>query len=183
MILEIVNYPAPVLRKVGARVEDVTPKIEKLAEDMIETMYEAKGVGLAAPQIGKSLQMAVIDVSFDEECISYLRVNGEDAELEDICPLVFINPEIKPLGEKETDIEGCLSFPDLRSEITRPGEVKAEMTLLDGSTITIETDGLFSRAIQHEVDHLFGKLFIDRMTSVRKLTIKRQLKELQAEYG
>ncbi|MCL4108155.1 UNVERIFIED_CONTAM: hypothetical protein GTU68_055855 [Idotea baltica] len=169
MILEIVNYPAPVLRKVGARVEEVTPEIEKLAEDMIETMYDAKGVGLAAPQIGKSLQMAVIDVSFDEECISYLRV--------------FINPEIKPLGDKETDIEGCLSFPDLRSDITRPGEVKAEMTLLDGSTITIETDGLFSRAIQHEVDHLFGKLFIDRMTSVRKLAIKRQLKELVAQYG
>ncbi len=183
MVLDIVNYPAPVLRKVGARVEEITPEIEKLAEDMIETMYDAKGVGLAAPQIGRSLQLAVIDVAFDEECISYLRVNGEDATLEDICPIVFMNPKIELLGEKETDIEGCLSFEDLRSDITRPGEVKAEFTLLDGSEITLETDGLFSRAIQHEVDHLFGKLFIDRMTSVRKLAIKGRLKDMQERFG
>ena len=183
MILEIVNYPDPVLRKVGKRIEEVTPEIEKLAADMIETMYEAKGVGLAAQQIGKALQMAVIDVSHDEDCVTYCRVDGEEVLLEEICPIVFINPKIEPLGDKDTDVEGCLSFPDIRSDITRPFEVKAELEMLDGKVITIETDGLFARAIQHEVDHLFGKLFIDRMTTVRKMAIKKQLKELQSMYG
>ncbi|NNE91570.1 MAG: peptide deformylase [Verrucomicrobiales bacterium] len=183
MIREIVFYPAPVLRKVGAKVDEVTPEIRQLAEDMVETMYDANGVGLAAPQVGESLQLAVIDVSHDEECVSYLRVNGEEKSLEEVCPIVFMNPKVEPIGEKDTDVEGCLSFPDLRSDITRPYEVKAEFETLDGETITVETDGLFARAIQHEVDHLFGKLFIDRMTSVRKMAIKNQLKEMQRLYG
>lgn len=182
MIRKIVFYPDPVLRKVGDRIEEVTPEIRELAEDMIETMYDAHGVGLAAPQIGESLQLAVIDVAHDEECISYLRVNGEDKTLADVCPIVFLNPEIQPMGKKDTDVEGCLSFPDLRSDITRPFEVHAKVETLDGEILEIETDGLFARAIQHEVDHLFGKLFIDRMTSARKLAIKRQLKEMQEDY-
>ncbi len=183
MIRKIVFYPDPVLRKPAAPVTDVTDEVRTLAEDMIETMYEAQGVGLAAPQIGVSLQMAVVDVSHDEECISYLRVNGADATLEEICPLVFVNPELELLGDREGDTEGCLSFPDLRGEIVRPSEVKATLQTLDGETLVIETDGLFARALQHETDHLFGKLFIDRMSSARKLAIKRQLKEMQAEFG
>lgn len=183
MIREIVFYPAPVLRKAGARVEEVTEEIRTLAEDMLETMYDANGVGLAAPQVGESLQLAVIDVSHDEECVSYLRVDGEDRSLAEVCPIVFLNPEVETLGEKDTDVEGCLSFPDLRSDITRPFEVKATFETLDGEAIVVETDGLFARAIQHEVDHLFGKLFIDRMTSARKLAIKKQLREMQEMYG
>ncbi|MDF1813373.1 MAG: peptide deformylase [Verrucomicrobiales bacterium] len=183
MILEIVNYPAPVLRQSGERILEVTEEILDLADNMIETMNDAQGVGLAAQQVGHAIQMAVVDVSHDPDCISYLRVNGEDAELEDICPLVFINPEIEPRGEKETESEGCLSFPDLRSDITRKGEVIAKVETLDGEKLIIETDGLFSRAIQHEVDHLFGKLFIDRMSSARKLAIRKILKEMQQSYG
>ena len=106
-----------------------------------------------------------------------------ETELTDICPLVFINPEITPRGEKETESEGCLSFPDLRSDITRKGEVIAEVETLDGEKLTIETDGLFARAIQHEVDHLFGKLFIDRMSSARKMAIRKQLKEMQQGFS
>lgn len=183
MIRDIVFYPAPVLRKKGERVEEVTSELRQLAEDMLETMYEASGVGLAAQQVGEALQLTVIDVSHDEECVSYLRVNGEEKLLSDICPIVMINPEIKPFGEKDTDVEGCLSFPELRSDITRPFEVIAKFQTLDGEEMKIETDGLFARAIQHEVDHLMGKLFIDRMTSVRKMAIKRQLKEMKEEYG
>lgn len=182
MIRKIVFYPDPVLRKPAAPVTDVTAEVRTLAEDMIKTMYDAEGVGLAAPQIGVSLQLAVVDVSHDEECVSYLRVNGEDSTLGDICPLVFMNPVLQLLGDKEGDTEGCLSFPDLRGEIVRPFEVKATFQTLDGEKLVIETDGLFARAIQHETDHLFGKLFIDRMSSARKLAIKRQLKEMQAEY-
>ncbi|MEM1441279.1 MAG: peptide deformylase [Verrucomicrobiota bacterium] len=183
MIRPLVFYPGSVLRKVGARVEEVTPEIRELAEDMLETMYDAHGVGLAAPQVGVSLQLAIVDVSHDEECISYLRVNGEEKTLGEICPLTFINPELELLGEKDTDVEGCLSFPDLRGDITRPFEVRATVYTLEGEKLVIETDGLFARAIQHETDHLFGKLFIDRMSSARKLAIKRQLKEMQQQYG
>ncbi|MEO0415214.1 MAG: peptide deformylase, partial [Verrucomicrobiota bacterium] len=141
MILDIVNYPAPVLRQRGERIEEVTPEIRQLAEDMLETMYEAHGVGLAAQQIGQALQITVIDVSHDEECISYLRVNGEDAKLTDVCPIVILNPEIEPLGKKDTSVEGCLSFPDLQSDITRQGEVKCTFQTLEGETMVIETDG------------------------------------------
>ncbi|MDF1852321.1 MAG: peptide deformylase [Verrucomicrobiales bacterium] len=183
MIRPIVFYPQPVLRKVASPVNEITEEVRTLAEDMVETMYDANGVGLAAPQVGVSLQLAIVDVSHDPECISYLRVNGEDASLEEICPLTFINPELELLGAKDTDVEGCLSFPDLRGDITRPFEVKATVGTLEGETLVIETDGLFARAIQHETDHLFGKLFIDRMSSARKLAIRRQLKEMQQQFG
>lgn len=182
MIRNIVLYPDPVLRQVGKRIERVTDEVRRLAADMIETMYEAHGVGLAAPQVGESLQIAVVDVSHDEECISYLRVNGEEKLLTDVCPIVFLNPSIEPHGPKEAENEGCLSFPDLRGEILRPSEVKATVTTLEGETLIIETDGLFARAIQHEVDHLFGRLFIDRMSSARKHAIRGRLREMQDQY-
>lgn len=183
MIRPIVFYPDPVLRKMGDKVTEVTEEIRELAADMVETMYDANGVGLAAHQVGVAVQLAIVDVSHDEECISYLRVNGEDAELEDVCPLIFLNPELELTGARDTDVEGCLSFPDLRGDITRPFEVKATLQTLDGETIVVETDGLFARAIQHETDHLMGKLFIDRMSSARKLSIRKHLKEMQEQFG
>ena len=176
MIRKIVYYPDPVLRQVGSRVVKVDEEIRELAADMLETMYDANGVGLAAPQVGVSLQLAVVDVSHDEECVSYLRVNGKEKTLSDVCPIVFVNPVVEGLGSREADTEGCLSFPELRGEITRFSEVRAKLETLEGDILVIETDGLFARAIQHEVDHLFGKLFIDRMSSARKLAIRRQLK-------
>ena len=182
MIREIVLYGDPVLRQKGARVESVTPEIRQLAEDMIETMIHAHGVGLAAQQVGEAIQLAVVDVSHDPECVSFLRVNGEEAAIEDISPLVFINPEVKGGRDTETDTEGCLSFPDLRADITRPEAIRAKLETLDGDTLEIETDGLLARAIQHEVDHLFGKLFIDRMSRAKKLSLKRVLREMQQEW-
>jgi len=183
MILEIVNYPAPILRTRGAEVEEVTPEILELAENMLETMHDADGVGLAAQQVGIALQLAIVDVSHDEDCVSYCRVNGEETSLEEISPLIFINPKVKALGKKEADSEGCLSFPDLRSDVNRKAEIVVELETIEGEKMVIETDGLFARAIQHEVDHLFGKLFIDRMSSARKLAIRGRLKELQETYG
>lgn len=183
MIREIVLYGDPVLREKGARVESVTPEIRQLAEDMIETMRDAHGVGLAAQQVGVAIQLAVVDVSHDEECISYLRVNGEDKTLAEICPIVFINPDVKGGREKDTDVEGCLSFPDLRADITRPFDIEAKLETLDGDYLEIETDGLLARAIQHEVDHLFGKLFIDRMSRARKMSLRRTLREMQQEWA
>jgi len=141
-------------------------------------MKDANGVGLAAPQVGIDIRLAVVDVAHDPECISFLKVNGEDAKLEDIMPLVFINPELDFGDDKEADTEGCLSIQEIRAKVKRPIVVKAKLPQLDGSVLEIETDGLLSRAIQHEVDHLNGILFTDRVSSVVKTRLRRKLKVL-----
>ncbi len=183
MVRDIVLWGDPVLREKGKLVGEVTDKIRTLADDMLETMREAEGVGLAAQQVGEALQLAVIDVSHDEECVSYLRVNGEPCQLADIMPLVFVNPELEMGSSREVDSEGCLSFPELRIDVRRPLDVTARVQTLDGEELLIETDGLFSRALQHEVDHLFGILFIDRLSTARKMSMKRRLKELRQMYN
>lgn len=178
MILEIVQYGDPVLRQRCEPVREVTDELRALAADMLETMVDANGVGLAAPQIGRAIRMAVIDVSHDPECVSYVRVAGQAVALESIMPLVFINPELKLEGPKEADTEGCLSIQDLRATVTRPSEVRARLELLDGTIMELETDGLLARALQHEVDHLNGVLFIDRLSAAGKTSIRRKLKRL-----
>ncbi len=178
MVLEITQYGNPVLRKKCSKIDEVNESIHKLAEDMIETMVDAHGVGLAAPQIGKDIRMAVVDVSHDPECISFLKVNGADAKMEDVMPLVFINPELELDGPRETDTEGCLSIHDIQAKVRRPSIVKATLPQLDGSIMELESDGLLARALQHEVDHLNGILFVDRISPASKLSVKRKLKRL-----
>lgn len=181
MTRKIVMFGDPVLRARCAAVEEVTDEIRALASDMLETMVEAEGVGLAAPQVGVPVQLAVIDVSHDPDCISYLRINGEEANLDSCMPLVFVNPELDFGPIKTNDTEGCLSFPEMRADITRPEEVTATVRTLEGETLVIETDGLLSRAIQHETDHLNGVLFIDRMSSTAKTSLRGKLKRLQQQ--
>jgi peptide deformylase len=147
---------------------------------MLDTMIEANGVGLAAPQVDKDIRMAVVDVSHDPECVTFLKVNGEDAKMEDVMPLVFINPELELDGTRETESEGCLSIHDIRANVRRPSIVKAKLPQLDGTVIELETDGLLSRALQHEVDHLNGILFTDRISTAAKVSIKRKLRRLAA---
>ncbi len=166
------------LRKKCREIDVVDEAIQKLAADMIETMVDANGVGLAAPQIGEDIRMAVVDVAHDPECISFLKINGEDAKLEEHMPLVFINPTLELEGARESDTEGCLSIQDISAPVRRPSIVKAKLPQLDGSVIELETDGLLSRAIQHEVDHLNGVLFVDRISTTAKLSVKRKLKRL-----
>lgn len=178
MILPIVIYGDPVLRVDCPPVTDVTEETRALAENMVETMYEADGVGLAAPQVGVALQLAVVDVSHAPELQSYFRVDGQEAVLKEWMPLVFTNPDIEPGRARAESNEGCLSFPGLRYQIKRPAQITARLTLLDGRVITVETDGLLARALQHETDHLHGRLFIDRLSSVDKLTLKRRLREM-----
>ncbi len=180
MILDIVQLGHPVLRERCQPVEKVDDDLRRLADDMIETMYAAQGVGLAAPQVGVASRLAVVDVSHDPECVSFLRVDGKDAELADLMPLVFINPDLEFGEEKESDSEGCLSIHDVRAEVKRPAVIKAKLPQLDGSVIELETDGLLSRAIQHETDHLNGVLFIDRISPAAKVRLKRKLKRLAA---
>ena len=180
MILDIVQYGHPVLRERCQPVESVNDDLRKLAADMLETMYDANGVGLAAPQVGVALRLAVIDVSHDPECITFLKVGGQDAPLDSIMPLVFINPELEFTGAKERDTEGCLSIRDVRADVSRPGSLKATLPQLDGTVLEIETDGLLARALQHETDHLNGILFIDRVAPATKLSLRRKLKRLAA---
>jgi len=178
MILPITQYGNPVLRKKCRPVTEVTDKLRSFVKDMIETMKDAEGVGLAAPQVDRDLQLAVVDVSHDPECISYLRVDGEETDLRDLMPLVFINPDLELGREKEASTEGCLSIDGITALVKRPTSITARLGQLDGSIITIETDGLLSRAIQHEVDHLNGILFTDRISPASKVSIRRKLKRL-----
>ncbi|MEM7383897.1 MAG: peptide deformylase [Verrucomicrobiota bacterium] len=180
MIRPIVQYGEPVLRAKCAPVEEVTDEIRELVDDMLETMRHAEGVGLAAPQVGVPLQLAVIDVSHDPECVTYLRVDGVETSLEELMPLIFINPDLGLEAPKVADNEGCLSFPEIRAPINRPEQVKATLKTLEGKTIVVETDGLLSRAIQHETDHLNGILFIDRMNAASKVSLKGRLRRLKA---
>lgn len=179
MVLEIKQYGDPVLRKKCRKVTEVTDELRQLSEDMIETMIDANGVGLAAPQIGVDIRMAVVDVAHDPESITYLKVDDKVTPLEEIMPLVFINPQLEFGSEKEPGREGCLSIEGIQSEVKRPIDVIATLELLDGRVIKVETDGLLARAIQHEADHLNGVLFTDRVPPATKLSLKRKLKKLQ----
>ena len=180
MILPITQYGDPILRVRCKPVKAIDDALLQLADDMVETMIDAHGVGLAAPQVAVDLRFAIVDVSHDPECITYLRVNGEDADLKDIMPLVFFNPELELLGEREWMEEGCLSIDEIRASVRRPEELKGKFHLLDGSEIMLETDGLLARAIQHEVDHLNGVLFVDRVSAAAKVTIRGKLKRLKS---
>jgi peptide deformylase len=181
MNLRIVKYGDPVLRAKGALIGEITEEIKRLAADMLETMRAAHGVGLAAQQIGKALQLAVVDVAGIEDRPSAMFVEGEPVSLEEQMPLVLINPELKLTPETDTASEGCLSFPDVNGDITRASGVRCTAKKLDGTTIEFDAAGLLARALQHEVDHLNGILFIDRMSSATKVGIAGKLKRLQKE--
>jgi peptide deformylase len=180
MILEIIKYGHPVLRQKGARIEKITPEIKKLIADMLETMRERHGVGLAAQQVGRALQLTVIDVREVTDRPSTLELGGKPADVNEIMPLVLINPDIKPSGEPVAGGEGCLSFPEIYAEISRPGLVDVKALNEKLKPVEFRAGGLLSRAIQHEVDHLNGILFIDRMTKKTKEEIREQLDALQA---
>jgi peptide deformylase len=181
MILEVVKYGHPVLRQRGARIEKVTPEIKKLVADMFETMHTNHGIGLAAQQVGKALQLTVIDVREVKDRPSWLELAGQSAPVYDFMPLILINPEIKPGGDPMAGGEGCLSFPEIFGEITRPESVDVKALNEKGKPVEFRCGGLLARAIQHEVDHLNGILFIDRMTKKTKEELRPELDELQAK--
>lgn len=177
--MEIVQYGDPVLRAKGKRIEVITDEIRQLADAMIETMRKAEGVGLAAQQVGKALQLAVVDPSVAEDRPSKMFVDGKEVDIKEWSPMVLVNPELEYGPEKATDTEGCLSFPRVLAEITRPSTVKVKTQLIDGRFVEFEAHGLLARAVQHEVDHLNGILFIDRMSSAAKASLAGKLKRLQ----
>ena len=180
MILEIVKYGHPMLRQKGAALETITPEIKRLIADMFETMHDRHGVGLAAQQVGQALQLTVIDVREVQDRPSTLELKGKPADVNEIMPLVLINPEIKPVGEPVAAGEGCLSFPEIYAEVSRPGEVEVKALNEKLKPVEFRAGGLLSRVVQHEMDHLNGILFIDRMTKKTKEEIRDELDKLQA---
>ncbi|MEW6303746.1 MAG: peptide deformylase [Verrucomicrobiota bacterium] len=181
MVLSIVKYGHPVLRKKGARIERIDPHVKKLIANMLETMKAAHGVGLAAQQVGEALQLTVIDIRGVTERPSTLKLDGKDADPESIMPLILINPELKTKGESVAGPEGCLSFPEIFADIKRPESVHVRAMNEKGETVEFECGGLLSRAVQHETDHLNGILYIDRMDRETKANLRAELEELQAQ--
>jgi peptide deformylase len=181
MVLHIVKYGTPVLRQKGSRVEVITPGIQQLIADMFETMYAFKGVGLAAQQVGRPLQLTVVDVRGVTDRPSSFEIEGKAVEVNDVMPLVLINPEVKTHGEPVTGPEGCLSFPEIYADVERPALLEVKAMNEKGAVVQFQCGGLLSRAVQHEVDHLNGILFIDRMTRKVKESIRDEIEALQSE--
>ena len=181
MILTVTYYGHPVLRQKGARIESVNAETKQLIADMFETMYEHKGVGLAAQQVGVAQQVPVIDVRGVADRPSTLELDGKPADVADFMPLVLINPEVKPVGKPAAGPEGCLSFPEIFGDITRPETVDVTALNAKGKPIHFRCGGLLARAVQHEADHLNGILFIDRMDKQTKEELRPELEMLQVE--
>ena len=166
-LLDIVLYPDPILKQRAEEVQSVDDGLRKLLDDMAETMYEAPGIGLAAPQIGESKRVIVVDVGMDEE-------TGEASGL-----LKLVNPEIISATGKISGEEGCLSIPDVRETVTRSEIVKVRALNEQGEPIELEASGLLSICLQHEIDHLDGILFIDLLSRVRKELVRGKLNKLR----
>ena len=181
MRFSILQYGDPILRTKGKPIDKIDPRIRELAQNMVETMHAANGVGLAAQQIGEALQLTVLDVSEVEDRPSTMKLNGESIDPKIAMPLVLINPQIDLGAETEKGTEGCLSFPEITGEIVRAKLITVRAKNLDGEPIEIETTGFLARAVQHEVDHLNGILFIDRMSTAAKISLSSKLKRLQKE--
>jgi len=168
-IREIRIFPDPVLRNKTARVEKIDSSLDRLIEDMVATMHAAPGVGLAANQVGVALQLAVIDLSS--------RENEEQRH-----PLlVIINPEILSMEGSITEEEGCLSIPDYAEKVKRAARVKVRAQDRMGKFFEIETEGLLAKALQHEIDHLKGLLFVDHLSPLKKNIFKRRYKKITAD--
>ncbi len=181
MILPVLKYGHPALRQKGAKIDTVTPAVKALIADMLETMRQAHGVGLAAQQVGQALQLTVLDVREVTDRPSTLERDGKPAEVASFMPLVLINPQVKPLNDPVAGVEGCLSFPEIYADISRPESVEVSALNAKGQPVQFRCGGLLARAVQHETDHLHGILFIDRMTKAKKAEVQVELDKLQAE--
>ncbi len=165
-ILPIKHYPDPVLKKIAEPVETIDAEFRKLAADMAETMYAAPGIGLAAPQVGVSKRLAVIDCA----------PSGEPPEL-----FTLINPEIIEREGESCEEEGCLSVPAYYAKVDRSARVRVRYLNLDGETVESDADGLLAICIQHELDHLDGMLFVDRLSPLKKGIFRKKYKKMMEQ--
>jgi peptide deformylase len=165
-ILTILEFPDPRLRTIAKPVTRFDEKLARLIDDMFETMYEAPGIGLAATQVNVHQQLVVIDVTEEKNC-----------------PLVFINPRITVLGEEmQSYNEGCLSVPGFHEPVTRPKRVRVDALNAKGAPFSMEDDSLLAVCIQHEVDHLNGKLFVDYLSTLKRSRIRSKLEKNQRSH-
>ena len=164
-LLPILSFPDPRLRTRAKPIEKITEEIRTLASNMLETMYAAPGVGLAASQVDRHIELIVIDISEDKSQ-----------------PLVFINPKVTPLSTETAPYEeGCLSVPEVYDKVERPARVRIEALDLKGQTFSMDADGLLAVCIQHEMDHLSGKLFVDYLSPLKRQRIKDKLVKRERE--
>ena len=172
MILPIYTYGAEVLRAPAIDIEQNSDELQSFIDDMFETMDAAAGIGLAAPQVGRSIRVFIVDLTPLKEDLEEEGATVPDG------PLVFINPEIDESGDITSFEEGCLSIPDLREEVDRPSHVRITFLDRDFKPSELVADGMTARVIQHEFDHLEGILFVDRLSAFRKKLLKRRLREM-----
>jgi len=164
-VLKIVHYPDPLLSERAKPVRRINRDLLSLIEEMFDAMYEGRGVGLAAPQIGQGIRLCVVNTT------------GEPHD-----EIALVNPVLVESTGQATDDEGCLSVPGVRSSVTRAAHVKVRAYDADGKEIEIEADGLEARALQHEIDHLDGRLFFDLLGEAGRMTLRSRLKALEEEY-
>jgi len=164
--LEILSYPDPILRKKSAPIEEITREVADRAREMLETMYEARGVGLAAPQVGWSVRLCVVNPTPDD------RSNE----------MVCVNPVIADESGEEVADEGCLSLPELHGNVKRFTRATCRWYDLEGRRHELVAEGLLARIFQHEIDHLNGRLIIHRMTPASRLSVRGRLKELERQH-
>ncbi|MBN2653522.1 MAG: peptide deformylase [Nitrospirae bacterium] len=164
-VLEIKKFPADVLKQKALPVEQIDKDIQKLIDNMIDTMYDAPGIGLAAPQVGVSKRVIVVDINSLEE----------DSE-----PVVLINPEITDTDGLIESEEGCLSVPECVAKVKRAEKVVVKGLDRDGKDVRIEADGLFARALQHEIDHLNGVIILDRISQLKRELYRKKISKKMA---
>lgn len=182
MSLRIVHYNEPVLHRKGVKIEKFDAALEQLVAEMVDTMHDAGGIGLAAQQIGQALQLCVVDLR-DADADFTWELDGAKPPLELFMPMALVNPVVKVAkGAEETVYEeGCLSFPEIRGDVKRPDPITVTFQDERGVPHTLACNGLFSRCIQHEVDHLNGVLFIERMDKKTLGAIDEAVKALAKE--
>ena len=162
MILPVLQYPDPRLARVSQPIQEITPEIRELAENMVETMYARDGIGLAAPQVGTAIRLVVVDIS------------GPDKR-EDL--RILVNPLLKPSGPEIDSEEGCLSITDYRSTVCRSGQIHIEATDINGNPMSFDAENLLAICVQHECDHLDGILFIDHISRLKREMFDRKIKK------
>ncbi len=176
--LEILTYPNPLLREVSEPVKKFTPDLKKLADDMLETMYDSNGIGLAAPQVGQLIRMLVVDTrSKNEKSGRFDDMDLSELEKKITQPLILINPEIVKGEGKTTFDEGCLSVPSFFETVERFEKIEVKAFDVTGKEFRLHVDGLLAICIQHEMDHLEGTLFIDHISFTKSNRIKNQIKK------
>ncbi len=176
-ILSVLTFPDPRLRHKAKAIDKVTPEVEQLAADMLETMYAERGIGLAAIQVGVEKRLLVIDIRPMAEGDRYDLSQLTELEKQVTMPLVILNPEIKKKEGKTTFEEGCLSVPGYYETVQRDNYVEVVGMGLDGKKMNLKLDGLLAICMQHEIDHLDGKVFIDRLSPIKSMRLKSKIKK------